>query len=164
MNSSLCGKPSMANIVCKNWFLFHVEIKNQMLMKLLPKRMFWAFQAAPEQLTIPLNKLPLVAQLSHFAWTTSAAAHRTVWWPLWGEKAVHIGVFSRIFVWYHSVFLEWWDSPIFKLFFCCCFNPMKIRLKRYLDVTQLVWLPWFPGNFLLCALICCVTTILRTHS
>jgi hypothetical protein len=31
-----------------------------MLLKLLSKGLMWAFQATPDQLTIPLNKLPWV--------------------------------------------------------------------------------------------------------
>ena len=39
----------MANIVYKKWFLFQVEIK---------KKICTTVQAAPDQMEIPLNKLP----------------------------------------------------------------------------------------------------------
>ena len=42
-----------------NCFLFQVGMyKEKWLLKLLSKRLFWALYATPDQMTIPLNKLP----------------------------------------------------------------------------------------------------------
>ena len=46
----------MANIICKKWFLFQAEIKKKILLEDFVH--LWSNRAAPDQLTIPLDKLP----------------------------------------------------------------------------------------------------------
>ena len=52
----------MANIVCKSWKILKLQIKKKLFLKLVVKSCLTALRAAPEQMTIPLNKLPREAK------------------------------------------------------------------------------------------------------
>ena len=52
----------MANIVCKSWKAVKFEIKRKNVTEMVVKRTVLGFVAAPDQMSILVNKLPYSAE------------------------------------------------------------------------------------------------------